>query len=253
VVNEQRAVIFHLKRNNGSSLFVHPFTKNLSTLSIEEMDQIEGSYGAEPRVESITALRNALYRQTESDIRDWIYERRFIPRFLISAASFVVTYFFLALVIRDPIPFVDEFVAATGVGILVYILLGRRYQQSKGAAEKRALIRERIDSVSFEEQTFIHDLETILHTIETGIQRGETDTLEAQLAEDVARIREEHPVEVDRFLSTLKERNLSRTEKKVLKAIRRGQFSPAFVNRNRINTSEIDPVLLESVLTGDLF
>jgi hypothetical protein len=59
-------------------------------------------------------------------VRAWINERRFIPRFLIASAVFLVVYLFMSLVIIDPIPVVDEVLIAGGVAIFSFVIAGRR-------------------------------------------------------------------------------------------------------------------------------
>lgn len=245
--NEPNAVIFHLKHHNGFAEFIHPFSASLSTLEIENLERIDGQYGSEPRVESLTALRNTLYRQTESDIRDWIYERRFIPRFLLSSGTFIVGYFFFALVIRDPIPFADEFLLSLGLSILTYILLGRRYQQSKGASEKRARIRERIDSVAFQENKFVHELETLLYAIET-IPPEELTKLISGSTEDVLRIKREFPSDFTLFTAALENRKLSKWEKKISKALRRDRFTDDLLKSKSVKIAGVSLVILENIL-----
>jgi len=231
---DETGTIYHLRRKNGSALFLHEYHSNLSTLDIEYTEAIHGRYGSDPRVESITALRNSLYRQIESDVRDWINERRFVPRFLLSAASFVVVYLFMALVIRDPVPFADEFLIATGAAVGFYLVLGRRFEQSKNASEKRASIRHRVDAITFEESHFVHSMEEILYRIES-IPVGSLTESEEEFRPDIERIRKEHPVDVQRFLHYLVARPKSRTEKKILRDIKR--------NRLRREISAVSPAI----------
>lgn len=129
--------------------------------------QLEGRYGQEPRVESVTMLRNDLYRRIEHDVRDWINERRFIPRFLLSAAAFLVVYLFLAIVIRDPLPVIDEILIALGVSVVAYIAVGRRFEQSRVASQRRVTLRSMVDGVVFSEDQPVRELETLLQELET--------------------------------------------------------------------------------------
>ncbi len=188
-------------------------------MQIRESDTIRGLYGAEPRVESLTVLRNELYRRVETDVRDWVYEQRFVPRFLLSAAAFVVVYLFLSLVIRDPIPLVDELLIALVAGGGAFFLLGRRYEQSKGAAERRAELRSKIDSITFEESSFVHTLETVLHRFE---ERSPEALFEADdLAEELSAITEDHREEAVLFLEVLQQMLTGRSRKAVAEVRRR--------------------------------
>ena len=90
--NKKRIIIDHIFGKDGSSLFLHPFSEEDKTTDLLEHADIEGKYGQEPRVESLVLLRNELYRVIESQVKRWISEQRFIPRFLISAGVFLLEW-----------------------------------------------------------------------------------------------------------------------------------------------------------------
>ena len=50
--------IFHLFRKEGISLILHPFSTPEKLVQCLENDEIKGRYGAEPRVEALTMLKN---------------------------------------------------------------------------------------------------------------------------------------------------------------------------------------------------
>lgn len=129
-------------------------------------ETLRGLYGVEPRVEAVTVLRQDLYRCIENDVRDWINEKRFIPRFLVAAAAFVVLFLFMSLVIRDPIPIIDELLIAGGGAAAAFIAIGRRFEHSNVATERRVALRTQVDRVKFQESEFVLRLEQLLRTIE---------------------------------------------------------------------------------------
>ena len=108
-----------------------------------ENSDIDGLYGREPRVESLTLLRNDLYRQVEQSVKDWTAERKFIPRFLISTSAFLVVYFLTSFVIRDPIPMVDELLLGLAAAVVVYLVLMKRDSDSKKATEMKVSLGPR--------------------------------------------------------------------------------------------------------------
>jgi hypothetical protein len=135
-----------------------------------ENSVVTGRYGKEPRVEALTLLKNDFYRTIEAAVRNWIFDVRFIPKFLISSGVFLVTYFFLSFVIRDPIPVLDELAAGLAASILTYFLMGRRDIKSDMAAKKRLDLRTTVDRIAFQESEFVKNLEATLH-------ENESDTL----------------------------------------------------------------------------
>jgi hypothetical protein len=154
--------IFHLQRKDGTPLFLHPFSEPAKMLKVDAETTISACYGKDPRPESITMLRNELYRMVEAAVKQWIMEKRFIPRFLLSSALFMVLYFFLSLVVRDPLPMIDELLISLAASIGLYFFLSRRATGSKEAASKRIVLRERIDAIYFEHNPVIEKVEQLL-------------------------------------------------------------------------------------------
>jgi hypothetical protein len=165
---QQRVYIFHLFRKDGTPLVLHPFASPEKLAAVLGSAPIQGRYGAEPRVEALTLFRNQLYRQVEAGVRSWLSEARFIPKFLISALVFLVTYFFLSFVVRDPLPVIDELAIGLGASIVVFFLLGRRYLASDEATKKRMALRTAVDRIVFQESPFVKQVERALHRQESG-------------------------------------------------------------------------------------
>jgi len=139
----------------------------LKELDGETLPVFKGLYGKEPRVESLTLFRNELYRIIEQSVNGWMAEKRFIPRFLFSALVFLVTYFFCAVVIRDPIPMIDEILIGLGASIVAYFIMGRSFKNSNTAGKKRIQMREMVDQIVFEQSDFLPKVEAVLQKKES--------------------------------------------------------------------------------------
>jgi hypothetical protein len=158
-------------------------------------------YGSEPRVEAITGFRNELYRLIEDEVREWIAETRFIPRFLISAGVFLLAYIGLSLGVRDPLPMVDEIAISLGAAIGAFLLRRRKDMRSDSALEKRMKLRSKVDGIVFTESEFVKRLEEILHEDEDTTPESVADRLlEHGDAEGVA----QHSAEASEVLTYLK-------------------------------------------------
>jgi len=160
--------IFHLFRKEGDSIILHPFATPEKLIQSLENSEVKARYGAEPRVETLTLLKNDLYRMVEAGVKKWVSDVRFIPKFLISAAAFLVMYFFMSFVIPDPLPIIDEMGIGLAAGIVVYILLGRRDIKSDFAAKRRLSLRTAVDRITFLESEFVKSIEQTLHENESG-------------------------------------------------------------------------------------
>lgn len=157
--------VFHLRKPDGRGIYLHPFEEFEKMIAKGSTFQVEGKYGDEPVIESITAFRNTLYRIVEESVNNWITESRFIPRFLSSAAFFLFVYFFLSFVIRDPLPMIDEIAGGIGAAVLLYLFLGTKYKKTGTASKMRAHYRGIIDRIVFTQSRFILAFEGVLKEV----------------------------------------------------------------------------------------
>jgi hypothetical protein len=127
-------------------------------------------------------FRNELYRLVEQEVKSWVADSRFIPRFVISAGIFLLLYLFLGFVIRDPLPVIDEIAIALGGSILAYILLGRKDMQSEGALKRRIELRNKVDSVVFTESLFVQRVEEVLAEREDDSHAALIDQIQSEAA-----------------------------------------------------------------------
>jgi len=167
-MDTKKITIFHIHRKDGSSLFLHPFADSEFLVKLDKDCEIVGLYGNEPRVESLTMLRNDLYRLIESAVKSWISDIKFIPRFILSSVAFLIIYLTASFVIRDPVPLIDELVLAFGGGIAVFFIMAKRDQNSEKSSKKRLDLRLLMDKIVFEEDEFVKEVEEILHYNESA-------------------------------------------------------------------------------------
>lgn len=163
----RKITIFHLYRKNGASVFLHPFNNVQTLLNLDPNADITAKYGHEPPIESITLFRNDLYRLVEAAVKRWIYDVKFISRFLFSAAVFLPVYFFFTLIVKDPLPMLDEIVIGIGASVLMYYYLGKRMLKSVPARDKRIELRSQIDRIVFVHDFNVKRIEDALHDFES--------------------------------------------------------------------------------------
>ena len=217
--------IFHMARKDGRSFFLDPFQNPNDLIPILEGGEIIGLYGKEPRVETITHFRNELYRGVETAVKAWVAEQRFIPRFLVSSAVFLFTYLFFSLVVRDPLPMVDEILIAMGVSVMVYVLLSRRDLSSTRSSGKRAELRGRVDSIYFREDEFVKEVEKNLHRVETESPQQVLESLIEPADTFYAHLNAEAASQMARYIEArLGSKELKRQEKRLKNIVRRNQL-----------------------------
>ena len=83
-----------------------------------------------------------LYNQIDRGVDRWIMDARYVPRLLISAAVFLVVYFFFALAVRDPIPVIDELILGVGAAIATGILITKRDKKSDMVMRRRLELKQ---------------------------------------------------------------------------------------------------------------
>jgi hypothetical protein len=216
--NDNKLFIYHLHRKDGSSLFLHPFGDSEKFTELLEKYDIEGKYGKEPRVESLTMFRNELYRMIEDHVKGWVSEIRFLPKFLMASGLFLLAYLFLSLVVRDPLPMLDEIAISLGLSIGLYIMLGKRDQHSNLALKKRVDLRTRVDRIVFRESTFVREVEEALQRNESG---SSEEVIEYMLSPPERSLTEEEKEDAHQIAQYLRKRFNSRELKKQEKLVSR--------------------------------
>ena len=218
----ERVTIFHLYRRDGTALFLHPFESLDKLISVLKRTDIVGKYGEEPRVESLTLFRNDLYRMIEEAVRNWVAEVRFIPRFMLSAGAFLITYLFFSFVVRDPLPWVDELLIGLGVAVAAYFLLSRKDQRSNMALKRRVQLRSAVDRIVFQEDSFVRD-------IEAALQKSESESREKVLREMLSGIEDNFSIadeqEAQQLVGYLEKRFNSREYRKQEKLLAKANTS----------------------------
>jgi hypothetical protein len=227
---KDRVYLFHIFRKDGTSLFLSPFGGPGKFVGVLERSDVEGRYGMEPRVEALTMFRNELYRHIEVGVKNWLSDVRFIPKFLVSALAFVVVYFFMSFVVRDPLPVIDEIAIGLAVAVAVFFLQGRRDITSKAATKKRLDLRVIVDRITFRESDFVKQVEAALHRNETGsiedVIKQIVEPARQELDED---LREEAAQFIRALESRFDFKKLQREERMLKRVMSR---SPVELNKN---------------------
>ncbi len=237
--------IFHLYRKDDSAVFLHPFRKTDKLFALFEKSDLVGHYGREPRIESLTLFRNELYRLVEQEVKSWIADARFIPRFLLSAGAFLLTYLFLAFVVRDPLPFIDEIAVALGASILAYILLGRRDLRSETALKKRISLRSKVDGIVFTESPFVKRLEEALAAKDNESMPTLIEELSGDRASSLAAGADEEATQLVSYLEQMfRDGEFKRTEKRLKRLAAGDDKQQRESVRRWLETRKVDVPLL---------
>ena len=109
----------------------------------------------------------SLYNTIDYSVDRWIQDKQYVPRLLVSAVVFTISYFIFSLAVRDPIPMIDELVISSVLAIVTWRTIARRDSRSAIAQHRRHELKVR----SSERQSVIVDelfaLEEYLDTAES--------------------------------------------------------------------------------------
>lgn len=162
-----RRYIFLIRRSSGETLLLHPFRPGDDLFRHPEDLVLEGRYATEPDAASTDSLRSVLHVELEKGARKDALERGFYTRLAASAAVFLGLYLFLSIVIRDPVPLVDELLVGGLGAFACWFAMERRSLSSAEFATRQAELRKGLDSALFQTSRVSKALEESLQDAET--------------------------------------------------------------------------------------
>ncbi len=156
---------YFLQRQKEKDICLSPYLDTDKTGQWNEEDQVELKSSGMLTKEQKDEASYALYEAIDFSVDRWIQNKQYIPRLLLSALVFTVAYFFLSLVIRDPIPMVDELAISTGLTIWFWSYLAKRDTRSSLAQRRRYELKLRsgerndvIDEQLFSIETYLDEI-----------------------------------------------------------------------------------------------
>lgn len=102
------------------------------------------------------------YNEIDTSVELWIQEKRYFPRLIISAFVFLVVYFFMSLVLRDPIPMVDEIVGSLIASIAMWYYISKRDKKGAITNKKKLEIKREVSNSDYKELPSLVTIEMYL-------------------------------------------------------------------------------------------
>lgn len=159
--------IYIVRRFSGELLILHPFRRESPIFRDPEGTILEGRYASEPGPGEAELIRTVLHEELEKGLRKDTLDRGFYLRLVISAGVFLVLYLFLSIVIRDPVPLVDELLVGGLGAFAAWFALERRALSSEDLALRSAYLRRTLDAAIFRPSLAAKYLEEFLQDVET--------------------------------------------------------------------------------------
>ncbi len=190
--------IYLLKRKFGSSLVLHPFSQKKSVVRDLENMPLTFHYSQEPEEDERVHLLYGVYSLIDASVDLWVQELKYIPRLLASAAVFLLVYLFTALVIRIPVPLVDEILFSSAAAVAVYLFVAKKNTRSDIAMKRRVELKHTADQADEQVTGELKDIEHTLSVLEelpplalsdmiSGRKKFPVKTIESSVSRDAAR------------------------------------------------------------------
>lgn len=141
------------------SVILHPFDTG-HIFGASDSVTIQGRYGAGEMPRSADAIRKELYAAMERGARRHFLDKGYYARLAITAAIFIVAYLFLSIVVRDPVPLIDELAVSSFSAAAFYFGSERKALSSRGHIEAVLALRRAIDGAYFSESRVVDLVES---------------------------------------------------------------------------------------------
>lgn len=126
-----------LQRHKKSSLCLSPYLDTERVANYAEDEQVVLKSSGMLTKNQRDEVSYSLYAAIDFSVDRWIQNKQYVPRLLVCAVVFTVAYFFFSLVIRDPIPMLDELVISSALTIFCWTFLSKRDTRSSVAQRRR--------------------------------------------------------------------------------------------------------------------
>ncbi len=113
--------------------------------------------------EQITDIRNTLVKIGKNTLKQRFGEKIFIYSFIAASGAFFLLFFFMSIVIRDPIPVIDELLVSTAASIGIYFFVRRRMRIRLGLNTIDEQIIPRISSLRLTINATVKNVENVLY------------------------------------------------------------------------------------------
>lgn len=189
--------IYLVKREFGGSLILHPFAEKKQVVKELDRSPIMFHYAEGPDEDDRAAMLYGIYTVIDSAVDLWVQELKYIPRLLASAAVFLLVYLFTALVIRIPVPLVDEILFSSAAAAAVYIITAKKSTRSEVAMKRRIELKHTADQAAEVQTLELKEIQDTLSELEkipplklsdmiAGRREFPADAINSSVSKDIA-------------------------------------------------------------------
>lgn len=140
-------------------LVFHPF-EGSEIFESAETGSVLGRYGSGDTPRDADSIRKSLYIAMEKGSRRYFLNKGYYLRLALTAGTFVLVYLFFSIVIRDPVPMIDELFLGSLAAAAVFLASERKALASQAHIEVLLRLRRAIDVAYFSESRIVDLLES---------------------------------------------------------------------------------------------
>jgi hypothetical protein len=138
----------------SSPVVMHPFSDKIPYSSAEG-NPIAGRYGVGEVPSHADPIRAELYAAMEKGARKYFLDKGYYIRLALTSAVFIVVYLFLSIIVRDPVPLIDELLLGSLAAAAVFFASERKALSSQGHLETVLRLRRALDVAYFSESRVV--------------------------------------------------------------------------------------------------
>lgn len=136
-------------------LMLHPFESGTGLFDAPGPVVLSGRYGTGEIPKDTGAIRADLYRAMEQGSRRHFLDKGYYLRLALTVGAFIGVYLFFSIVVRDPIPLIDELLLGGLAAAAVFFASERKALSSPQHIESLLALRRSIDSSMFIESRVV--------------------------------------------------------------------------------------------------
>lgn len=205
--------MYLIKREFGGAVILHPYAEKKQVVKELDRSPIVFHYAEEPNEDDRSAMLYGIYSVIDSAVDIWVQELKYIPRLLASAAVFLLVYLFTALVIRIPVPLVDEILFSSAAAAAMYIITAKKSTRSEVAMKRRLELKHTADQASETQTPELREVQDALAQLEkvpllklsdmiAGKREFPADPINSAVSKDIAASLE-HALKQQKYGKTL--------------------------------------------------
>jgi len=136
------------------AVVLHPFD-SAEVYKSAEAGSIIGRYSSGDSPRDADSIRTSLYASMEKGTRRYYLNKGYYFRLALTTGTFIVVYLFLSILVRDPVPLIDELLLGSLAAVAVFFASERRALSSPRHLESVLKFRRAIDSAYFSESRIV--------------------------------------------------------------------------------------------------